>query len=77
MVGVAGVGWGRLQARYEKRGGVCVCVCGCCWFLAQNEEREGGGGGGGGGGGCCRFLARYEEPVGGMIAYRGARDIVQ
>ena len=30
-----------------------------------------------GGGGCCRFLARYEKRGGGMIAYRGARDIVQ
>ena len=61
----------RFMARYEERGGGGG---GCCRILAQNEER----GGGGGGGGAVGFWPDTKGGGGGsMIAYRGARDIVQ
>ena len=75
--GGCGWGWGRLLARYEKRGGGGGGGGGgCCRFMARYEERGGGGEcarflaqneerGGRGGGGCCRFLARYEGRGGG------------
>ena len=46
---------------------------GCCRILAQNEER------GGGGGGVLSVSGPIRRAGGGgsMIAYRGARDIVQ
>ena len=42
-MGVAGggVGWGRLLARYEKRGGGGGGGGGCCRFLARYEGRGG------------------------------------
>ena len=67
--GGCGWGWGRLLARYEKRGGGGGGVLSV--YGPIRGARGGGGGGavgfwpktksgGGGGGGCCRFLARYE-----------------
>ena len=77
MVGVVGGGVGSASGPIRKAGG----GGGCCRFMARYEERELGGGGGGG---CARFLAQNEKRGGrggggggSMIAYRGARDIVQ
>ena len=83
MVGVAGGGVGSASGPIRKTGGGggggAVGLwpdtknrVGCCRFLARYEERGGGGGGVLSVSGLIRKVGRR-----GMIAYRGARDILQ